>query len=165
MEDNKVIKLIYTFFVGILIAVFVGVGINTFYEPPKSPEYPSALNSYTGKEMTDEQTAAQTQFDKDIKEYNDAMKTYSRNVSIITLIFSVTFLVTSIIFEKKIKFISYSVMLGGLFTLLYGIGRSFESEDSKYIFIAVSVGLILMLYVGYHRFVKSRIIAPEKSNK
>ncbi len=162
MEDNKVLKLVYTFFVGILIAVFVGVGINTFYEPPKSPEYPSILNSYSGKEMNGEQQAAQAKFDKDVKEYNDSMKPYNRNVSIITLVFAVTLLAASIAFEKKIKFISDGVMLGSLFTLLYGIGRSFASEDSKYVFAAVSIGLVIVIYIGYHRFVKSHNISPAK---
>lgn len=47
-------------------------------------------------------------------------------------------------------------MLGGLFTLFYSIGRGFASEDSKYMFIMVSVGLLLVLFLGYHRFVSPR---------
>lgn len=157
MEDNKVLKLTYTFFLGILIATFIGVGINTFYEPPKYPETPSILKSSYDKEPTSEQLDAQIKFEIQQDEYAENTKPYNRNVSIITLIFAVLLLIMSIIFEKKMKFISDGVMLGSLFTLIYGIGRGFASEDSKFIFIAVSVGLLAVLYVGYHRFVKLNI--------
>lgn len=157
MEDNKVLKLTYTFFLGILIATFIGVGINTFYEAPKYPETPSILKNSYDKEPTSEQLDAQIKFEIQQDEYAENTKPYNRNVSIITLIFAVLLLIMSIIFEKKMKFISDGVMLGSLFTLIYGIGRGFASEDSKFIFIAVSVGLLAVLYVGYHRFVKLNI--------
>ncbi|HPF31018.1 MAG TPA: hypothetical protein PLO25_01780 [Candidatus Saccharibacteria bacterium] len=162
MEDNKILKLTYTFFLGILIATFIGVGINTFYEAPKYPETPSILKNSYDKEPTSEQLDAQIkfemqQFEMQQEEYAEIIKPYNRNVSIITLIFAVLLLILSIIFEKKMKFISDGIMLGSLFTLIYGIGRGFASEDSKFIFIAVSIGLLAVLYVGYHRFVKLNI--------
>lgn len=153
MEDNKILKLVYTFFLGILLAIFVGVGINTFYPGPKAPEYPIELNTY-GKELTTQQAVLQRTFDKKQRQHEEKMKPYNRNVSILTLISAVIFLVISIVFEKRMKIISDGIMLGGLFTLLYSIGRGFASEDSKYVFLVVTVGLIVVLYLGYHRFVQ-----------
>jgi hypothetical protein len=49
------------------------------------------------------------------------------------------------------------VMIGGLFVLLYSLGRGFASENSKYVFIVVTVGLVTVLYMGYHRFVKAHV--------
>lgn len=154
MEDNKILKLVYTFFLGILLAIFVGVGINTFYPGPKAPEYPSSSMSY-GKELTVEQEKTQRDFDKKMEQHDKDMRPYNRNVSIITLVAAVSFLALSIVFEKRIKIIADGIMLGGLFTLLYSIGRGFASEDSKYVFLVVTVGLAVVLYLGYHRFVKT----------
>ena len=154
MEDNKVIKLVYTFFVGLLLAIFVGVGISTFYESPKVPQWPTELNTL-GREPTPEQVKLQRDFDKKTEQHNKVMKPYNRNVSIMTLVAAVAFLVISLAYEKKIKIIADGIMLGGLFTLLYSIGRGFASEDSKYSFLTVTVGLIVVFYLGYHRFIKT----------
>jgi hypothetical protein len=62
--------------------------------------------------------------------------------------------------KKKVEVISDGVMLGGLFTLLYSLGRGFASQDSKYSFISITVGLMVVLYLGYHRFVR-----PKKLSK
>lgn len=153
MEDNKVLKLIYTFFLGLLLALFVGAGINTFYPGPESPQYGAELNTYS-KEPSAEQEAKQREFDVKMEKYNKEMQPYNRNVSIITLVAAVILLTISLIYEKRIKLIADGIMLGGLFTLLYSLGRGFASQDSKYVFVMVSVGLVIVLYLGYHRFVK-----------
>jgi hypothetical protein len=155
MQDNNLLKLIYTFFLGIFLAIFVGVGINTFYPGPKSPEFPTALNTY-GKEpeLTNDQIKIQKDWDQTMAQHNQDMKPYNRNVSMLTLAAAVIFLVVSIAYEKKIKIIADGIMLGGLFTLLYSLGRGFASENSKYVFAVVSVGLAIILFLGYHRFVR-----------
>ena|SRR3990167_7050921 len=153
MEDNKILRIVYTFFLGILLAIFVGVGINTFYAPPPAPKYPVELNTY-GKEMTEKQLTVQQEFDRADEAYLEKMKPYNRNVSVITMAAAVTLLTVSMVFEKRMKIIADGVMLGGLFTLFYSIGRGFASENSKYVFAVVTIGLILVLYLGYHRFVK-----------
>lgn len=63
MGEVQILKLVYTFFLGLLIALFVGFGINTFYPAPDEPEYPSVLNT-VGKEPTDAQVKAQATYDK-----------------------------------------------------------------------------------------------------
>lgn len=153
MEDNKILKLVYTFFLGILLAIFVGVGINTFYPPPPEPKWPTQLETY-GKELSEQQQKTQIAHEKRMQAYEEDLKPYSRNVSIITLVSAVALLAVSILFEKKIKVIADGVMIGGLFTLLYSIGRGFASGDDKYMFVMVTVSLAVVLYLGYHRFVK-----------
>jgi hypothetical protein len=155
MGDNTILKLVYTFFLGVLLAIFIGVGINTFYPGPKEPQFPVELNSY-GKEinLTSDQIAIQKDWDQKIEQHNNEMKPYNRNVSIITLVAAVIFLAISVLYEKKIQVIADGIMLGGLFTLLYSLGRGFASEDSKYVFAVVSVSLATALFLGYHRFVR-----------
>lgn len=153
MSDNKVLKLVYTFFLGLLLAIFVGAGINTFYPAPEAPEMPIELRT-TQEKPNSEQEAQQRAFEIRMSQYDKEMKPYNRNVSIMTLVAAVVLMAISLLFEKRIKIISDGVMLGGLFTLMYSLGRGFASADSKYIFGAVTVGLIVVLYLGYHRFVQ-----------
>lgn len=161
MEENKIIKLVYTFFIGILIALFVGVGINTFYTSPQSPRYPTELNTYS-KEPTAQQIENQKKFDQENETYMERLKPYNRNVSIMTLVAAVALLALSMVYERRIKVIADGIMFGGLFTLLYSIGRGFASENSKYVFATVSVGLAVALYLGYHRFVKAHPVTTPK---
>lgn len=130
-EDSKVSRLIYILFVGILLAVFVGVGVNTFYPESSVQSYPPALN-----------------------ERGEIMHPYERNVSIITLSLSVLLLAAGVLFGKKIQIVADGITLGGLFTLLYSLMRSFDSQDSKYVFAVATAALIIVLYLGYKRFVK-----------
>lgn len=154
-DTTKLLKLFYTFFLGVLLAVFIGVGIHTFYPGPQAPEFPVALNTY-GKdtELTPEQVMLQKQWDQKTEAYNKAIKPYSRNVSMTALGIAVLFLAASIILEKRIKIIADGIMLGGLFTLLYSIGRGFVSENNGYVFVVLSLSVIVVLYLGFHRFVR-----------
>jgi hypothetical protein len=158
-EDNKLLKFVYTVFLGGLLALFVGLGVSTFYAAPKAPEYPNVTPVSTdSKWPSAEEQKAQKKYDQEYKIYTEKDKTYSRNVSIITLSSSVLLLVISLAFERKIRILSDGIMLGGLFLLVYSIGRGFVSQSQKYTFVAVSVGVAVALILGYHRFVR-----PEKT--
>ena len=43
MKNNSFLKVIYTFLIGIFLAVFVGVGIAAFYPEQRYPEPPVAV--------------------------------------------------------------------------------------------------------------------------
>jgi len=156
-DDNKILKLIYTFFLGLLLAIFIGIGTNTFYESPTAPTYPIEVKNNNG-ELTDGQTALQVTYENKMETYNNKTITvYNRNVSIITLSAATILLVLSLLLKKKkIKIITDGVMLGGLFTLIYSLIIGFSAQDNNYSFIAATVGLIVVLYLGYHRFVRQQ---------
>jgi hypothetical protein len=165
MEQHRgILTLVYTFFLGLLLAIFVGVGISAFYTAPKEPVYPTELNTY-GKELTAEQAEKQRRYDEQVQGYNEAMKPYNRNVSIITLVLAVFFLTASILFAGKLKILADGVMLGGLFTLVYSIGRGFASENNKYVFLIVTIGLAIVLYLGYVRFVRQKPLISQTEKR
>lgn len=154
MEHNNILQLVYTFFLGILIAIFVGVSISTFYPSPERPDYPDEFNSIY-KEPTKEQEAKLVEFEEKNRKFDkDILGPYNRNVSIITLFSAVCLLFLSLAFHHKIKIVADGVMLGGLFSLLYSLGRGFASQDNKYTFIAVTTGLVVAIFLGYMKFVK-----------
>ncbi len=156
-ESTKILQLVYTFFLGLLVALFVGIGINTFYPGPQAPQYPIELNTL-GKEPTDAQLAVQRVYDVKMEKYMNELKPYNRNVSIIALIASVILLAISLVYEKRIKLLADGVLLGGSFVLLYSLGRGFASGNSMYSFVGVTIGLVIVLYLGYHRFVAPHLI-------
>lgn len=161
-EESKVLRLVYTFFVGLLLAIFVGVGIDTFYPGPTPPPYPIATAPMSEKVTTAEQDAANRNYELKMREYDASMQPYSRNVSIVALSAAVILLAVGMLFGKRIQFIADGVTLGGLFTLLYSLMRSFASQDSKNIFAVVAVALVVVLYLGYRRFIKKAPAAAIK---
>ncbi len=161
--DNRILTIVYTFFLGLILALFIGLGISTFYSAPKMPDYPTEAMVYSEKPSV-EQTRAQKDFDKASKSYNTDSQRYSRNVSMLALAGAIILLVISFGFEKRSQVIANGMLLGGVFTLLYSIIRGFVSEDSKYTFITVTVGLVIALYLGYRRFSQPSV-ASKKSRK
>lgn len=158
------LKVAYAFFIGILLAIFVGVGINAFYPEPTAPEYPRSLEQKSGSELSYEDRQAQNKFDDDQKAYMESLKPYNRNVSIITLIAATVFVTVSLVFEKRIKVIADGVMMGGIFTLIYSLGRSFGAQDSRYTFVVVTIGLIIAIGLGYMRFLRESK-SPKKTRR
>lgn len=155
---DSVLKIIYTIFLGIFIALFFGLGVAAFYPSPKAPEYPAILQNEQYKsvpsQQTPEQLEAQKTFDAQQKEYQAKSQVYSRDVSIITLICAVIVLVVSLLFLNKILLLSDGLMLGGVFTLIYSTIRGMMTEDVRYRFVVVSIGLLITLVLGYIKFIK-----------
>lgn len=164
-----VLKFIYTLFIGILLALFVGFGIAAFYEEPKYPEPPFNLKYSTPvyPETKDSTISAQIRADqikqdKIEKNFQNNLSIYNRNVSVIVLAAAIIFLIISLTLAKRLLLISDGLLLGGVFTLLYSIGRGFGSHDNKFQFIIVTIGLIISLILGYLKFIKPLSIENEK---
>lgn len=154
-----VLKLIYTFLIGIFLAVFVGVGIAAFYPGPKRPETPSSIKY--GFSETDKKEALSAEYKAEIEKYDQAEKeyqlqsqTYNKNVSIYSLIASILIVITSLTLFKNILFIADGLLLGGVLTLLYSVIRGFDTQDNMFRFIVVSIGLFISLFLGYAKFIK-----------
>ena len=157
------LKTVYTFFTGLLLATFVGVGIAAFYVAPKPPEYPTVLSRPATKEtpeLTAEQQKTQEEFDAANKVHQEKFKTYARNVSLGALGFAVLFAVLGLLLAERILVLADGVLLGGFFTLLYSIGWGFATEDNRFRFLMVTIGLVVALTLGYLKFVR-----PEQAHR
>lgn len=152
-EDSKLMTMIYTFALGVVITLFISFGISAFYVAPAFPEYPKILENYS-EEQTEEQKAAQKEYDQQMERHQEKDKTYSRNVSAIVLSSSVILMFVSLVLAKKIRVLADGVMIGGLLLLGYSVIRSLTAESSKYAFVAITIGLIAVLFLGYFRFVR-----------
>jgi hypothetical protein len=159
-SGDMVLKLIYTFLIGIFLAVFVGVGIAAFYPAPKYPEAPLSIkycSSDAGKLQVDneELKAEAEKYDKTEREYRAKSQIYNRNVSTMALVASILIVIASLTFFKKILLIADGLLLGGVLTLLYSVIRGFEADDNMFRFVVVSIGLIISLFLGYVKFIKA----------
>lgn len=157
-----VLKLLYTFLIGIFLAVFVGVGIAAFYPGPKYPEQPTLLKYCSAEIAKDivkyEEFKIQAEkFDKEEKLFQEKSQVYNRNVSIVAILASILIVITSLTLVKAILLIADGLLLGGVLTLIYSVIRGFGTEDNMFRFIVVSIGLVISLFLGYVKFIK-----PEK---
>jgi len=153
------IKLIYTLFLALIIALFVGLGIDAFYPGPKAPDYPSELNVMAVKADCAETLESKTlreNYDQEQKKYMEAEKVYNRNVSIISLMAAILILILSLTLLSKIKMMADGILLGGVFTTAYSLIRGLMSDSSQFRFLIVAIGLIIALVLGYLKFIRPK---------
>lgn len=152
-----VIKFVYTIFLALLIALFVGLGISAFYPGPKEPLYPFQLDAEKpGCEETTELKNVREEYNRAQRDYTENFKPYSRNVSIISIAAAILILIASLTLLSKIKMIADGILLGGVFTTIYSIIRGVLSEDTKFRFLVVTIGLLIALVLGYIKFIKPK---------
>lgn len=157
-----IIKYVYTLFVGILLAIFVGVGIAAFYPEPKYPEppyavkYPKPVTESETKEATSSARVLEMdEYNRKVEEHQKKIEEYNKNVSSIAVASAILMLIVSLTLFKQILVIADGLLLGGVLTLLYSIIRGFQSGDHMFRFLVVTVGLIVALLLGYLKFVRN----------
>ena len=149
------IKFIYTIFLALLVALFVGLGIDTFYPGPKVPEYPLELEKVESCcEETAEQREIRLEFNEAQRKYQEEIKPYNQIVSIASLVAAIVILVVSLTFINRIKVIADGVLLGGVLTTMYSIIRGLMTENSQFRFLIVTVGIIIAFVLGYVKFIR-----------
>lgn len=147
------IRYIYTFFVGLILAIFIGLGVAVFYEAPKAPESPN----FYGSELTVREKEQQKAFDVEQRAWEKERQEYNRNASIIVLSCAIVILIISLLFSEKLGVIADGLLLGGIFTLLYGIGLGMATDNNQYRFAVAAVGLAITLVLGYVKFSRHQI--------
>lgn len=155
------IRYIYTFFVALFLAIFVGMGIAVFYEAPVIPEEPAVMQSIGKEGPTAAQQAEIDAFHVKQKAYDKAMWKYNRNVSVIVLVCAVVILAIALLFSAQLGLIADGLLLGGIFTLLYGIGRGMATDSNVFRFLVATVGLAITLTLGYTKFIRHKSALPE----
>lgn len=156
------LKLVYSLFLGLLIVIFISVGISTFYEQPKSPEYPVTYeNGPSGPSLREQE--AQKEFEAKQKDWTKKNEVYSRNVAVMAAVLAIVLIGLSIWLHPKLDVITDGIMFGGVFTLIYAIIMSFQANNEKFTFGVVSVGLATAFVLGYVRFIKGAPVQKPKA--
>jgi len=150
-------KILYAIILGVMLAFFVGLGIEAFYPTEKYPEPPASVQYQKNGPATPEELKIQQNYDQQVKDYQTRNEKHARNVSIIAIAASIIYMALSLtILQKTNSVFSDGFLIGSLLTLLYGIVRGFEINDNKFRFIIVTVGLIIAIVLGYIKFVRQK---------
>lgn len=150
-----VLKGLYVILLGIFLALFIGVGINTFYPQP-TYQTPASCIAPMGKVVPSatESALQQTACDKEQQSMQNRMNTYAQVVATLALIAAVIYFAISFLVFKKQPIFSYGFLFGSMFTLLYSLMRGLGSNRAMFTFLIVVISLILVMAIGYLRFIK-----------
>lgn len=169
-RQQYALQTIFSFFLGLMTVAFVGVGVNTFYPSPaetytrqmremsrrqESLNLKAAPGSFTAAEQVrlDSLRAAQDQL---IERQQNEVKDWARVTSIVLVIFATLVLVVSLLLSEQLRVISNGLLLGGLFTMVYGAGWVIFSGNSTARFWVISFALVVSIGLGYAKFVRGR---------
>lgn len=179
-KRGDALQFIFSLFLGVLLVVFVGVGVWTFYQEPDLSDDPAQERADElmreqdriyrsgegeGKILTPAQEKRLQEINEEMedvqKELQSKRDDWARNTSVILLVFATVFMAVSLALPESMKVFSNGFLLGGMLTLIYGTGWSFAGGDSRARFFVVAVALLLSVGFGYLRFIRGRKEAAE----
>ncbi len=169
-RQHGALQTIFSFFLGLMVVAFVGVGVNTFYPGPNEKYRRSMQELSRRQESLDRKKAPGTftpsesasldslrlQMDALQDKQQTEMKDWAKVTSIILVLFATLVLATSLLLAEQLRVISNGLLLGGLFTMIYGVGWVIFSGNSVARFWVITLALIVSIGLGYLKFVSRR---------
>jgi hypothetical protein len=170
-RQHYALQTIFSFFLGLMVLAFVGVGVNTFYPSPtetyqkQQTDLQRQMDALSiknpGAASTDAtaqaQIAALQKQQNALQDKVDAQqKGWARNTSIILVLFATLVMGVSLVLSEQLRVISNGLLLGGLFTMVYGAGWVIFSGNSVARFMVILFSLVVALGLGYLKFVRNR---------
>lgn len=164
------LQIIFSFFLGLMVAAFVGVGVYTFYPQPELKYQQKLQELYRQQEdiqnfkdptkITPAERTRLRVIQKEIRGLEDkqtkSRETWGRVTSIILITFATAVMSISLIRADQLPVISNGLMLGGVFTMVYGVGWIVATGTSYARFAVMTVALVITLGLGYLRFVRGK---------
>lgn len=137
MKTNSALQTIYSFFLGLAVVAFFGVGLATFHPSPHQPD------------------------NMDWEKYQPLYEQWMIYTSGALLGFAILVLVIALFWAEKITVLANGLLLGGLFTLFYAVILTLDSGRSVFRFVMVALALVVALAVGWYRFAWKRTAKQE----
>ena len=171
------LRTIFSFFLGLMLVAFAGVGVYTFYPPPE--EFSTQIRELNRREemirdsrpadqLTDEDRAQIREVNQERYALQDALREaqrpWGRTTSIILMVTATLAMAVSLIRAGQLQVISNGLLLGGVFTMLYGVGWIIATDVSKARFVVMAIALVITLVLGYLRFVRSGRTAADSAD-
>lgn len=171
-RQQYALQTIFSFFLGLMVLAFIGIGVNTFYpqpdynysEPPEMRELQREQERIWNQSKGGELSAAdqarvdeiQEELDDLYAEQESVRQDWSRNTSIVLIIFATAVMGISLVRSEQLRVISNGLLLGGLFTMVYGVGWIIASGESIARFGVIVFALFVTMALGYLKFVRGR---------
>ena len=164
---------LFAIFLGLMVTAFAGVGVYTFYPPPAKQymdqivkldrQQEAIRNSRLDNALTpDDRARIQKLVDERNKVQDVSRKSseaWAGRTSIILVSLATLAMVIALVFVAQLPVISNGLLMGGVFTMLYGVGWVIASGTSTTRFIVMTFALAITLALGYLRFVRRRASA------
>jgi hypothetical protein len=173
------LQIIFSFFLGLMVVAFAGVGVNTYYPGPsekynqarqelsrrqESLSRKAAPGSYSPREQAQLDSLSEAQGKLGQREQAE-FKGWARTTGIVLVLFATLVLVVSLVLSERLRVISNGLLLGGLFTMIYGVGWAIFSGNSATRFWVITFALAVALGHGYAKFVRGRRKAGESATQ
>lgn len=167
------LQTIFSFFLGLMLTAFVGVGVYTFYPPPEQSE--ERLEELSDREqeinesratggLTESEQAEMQAINRQRSDLHEAAaearKPWGRRTSIVLIVFATLLMAVSLVRADQLPVISNGLLLGGVFTMIYGVGWIAATDRSMTRFLVITAALAITLGLGYARFVRRGTAAP-----
>src|SRR5215204_129387 len=150
------LKALYAIAIAFLVVAFVGFGIAAFYPEPNYPSgYPNEAQRTKPENRTPEQKQKIEEYHQKQKAFKKTLSNYNLVVASISIGAAVLLLVGSILWLSTLAVIGDGATLGAVFTLFYGLIRAIMSNNEQFRFVAVAIGLVIIVALVYWRFVRS----------
>ena len=170
MTSNRqryTLQVIFSFFLGLMVTAFIGVGVNTFLPAPET-EYEDRLDDLYREQEDIEDREQLQEIREEIRQLEEELQPefekWARNTSIILILLATLAMGVSLVRSEQLRIISNGLLLGGVFTMLYGTGWVIASGSSVARFAVMAFALLVTFALGYARFVRGRqpsVPAPE----
>lgn len=173
------LQTLFAIFLGLMVTAFVGVGVYTFYPPPNAQyrdqitkldrQQQAIRNSRPDAALSPDDRAQMQKIIDERDKVQDANRaateSWGGRTSIILVSLATLAMAISLVAAAQLPVISNGLLLGGVFTMLYGVGWVIVSGTSSSRFIVMTVALAITLALGYVRFVRRRTSAQARSGE
>lgn len=168
------LRTIFAFFLGLMLTAFVGVGVYTFHPPPDRSDKEirdlgrkeqALREAHAPNELTSADRDSLQAIERRRNELIDAAAAaripWTRTTSITLIIVATLSMAASLVGADRLHVISSGLLLGGVFTMLYGVGWIIATDNSVARFVVITIALAITLALAYARFVRgaSRTVA------
>ena len=172
------LQIIFSFFLGLMVTAFIGVGVYTFYPPPETRtqrqiemlnrEMEDVQGFKEASAITDADRAKLRRIQDDMRRLQDKQQAEQRGRAairaVILIAFATLVMAVSIIRADQLPVISNGLLLGGVFTMVYGVGWIIATGTSIVRFIVMTIALAITLTLGYIRFVRTKDARAEQAD-
>ena len=178
-----VLQAIFAVFLGLMITAVVGVGVYTFHPNPAEDAQEQINDLYEQRaqiegcgpgsvgpcEGPDQMSAAEraqiAAIDTQIEELGDdsqaQRESWGQSTSVILIVIATALMAVSLLLGESVTVLSNGILLGGLFTMLYGVGWGLAAGNSVTRFLVLVAALAVSLALGYVKFVRGKHPAGE----
>jgi len=179
---RAILQAIFAIFLGLMITAVVGVGVYMFHlsladatQEQVDALYrqrgqidgcggssPSACRSWEQLSAAEREQieAIDTQVQALQDQAQSEREAWSQTTSIVLIAIATGLMAISLLLGESLTVLSNGILLGGLFTMLYGVGWGIASGNSMTRFVVLVVALLASLGLGYLKFVRRGAAAP-----